>query len=149
MRPNAELLALPHLNWRDIFEEKDAGLPADDREAIDAHFGHYVPPDMKTDLSTGKKELVPQKCVGCDEPLTGFLGLLTGRGGFEWGIAHGEGRCSNCGWPCTAHHFVRKKVGDQYEQVITLRNFILQYHPANVSVDAIRHRLTSREEADA
>jgi len=46
--------------------------------------------------------------------------------GFEWGLGHGEGQCRNCHWPETLYHFVKDKGGND---VITIRGFLLQYHP--------------------
>lgn len=45
-------------------------------------------------------------CFHCGEYLTGggLMGSFFG-GGFEWGLAHGEGHCSTCGWPARAYHF--------------------------------------------
>lgn len=46
-------------------------------------------------------------CPGCLGQLGGDLfrqafGLST----FQWGLAHGEGNCRECGWPVTGYHFV-------------------------------------------
>lgn len=58
-------------------------------------------------------------CPGCDRALGGFLGSFT------WGICWGEGNCTNCGWPCRAHH----KTDD-----FSVGNLILPYHPDFVAV---------------
>lgn len=64
-------------------------------------------------------------CFHCGEHLTGVMAML-GRGGFEWGITHGEGHCAGCKWPARAHHFAKNAMG---EDLFTLRNFVLSYHP--------------------
>jgi hypothetical protein len=59
-------------------------------------------------------------CLHCDADLSGFFGS------FEWGIAHGEGRCNICGYPARAFHVAKDADGGE---LFTLRNFILQYLP--------------------
>lgn len=69
-------------------------LPTDaDREKVAAYFGQFA--DTRTD--DGKVS-----CPGCSRTLYGdrgpvwqAMGLYT----FKWGVAHGEGRCGDCGWP--------------------------------------------------
>ena len=55
------------------------------------------------------------RCPSCGRSLTGFL-----IGTFEWGIAHGEGHCSACGYPCRGFHKM---------EYMTL-NCPLPYHPS-------------------
>lgn len=43
---------------------------------------------------------------------------------YNWGIAHGDGNCSDCGYPCTVYHFVE---GNKIEKT-------LQYHPDYINV---------------
>jgi len=59
-------------------------------------------------------------CVGCGETLwrPGIVGFLMGAT-FTWGVAHGEGRCSSCGYPTRMYH--RRAEGTA--------TFPLQYHP--------------------
>jgi len=69
-----------------------------------------------------EKPDAPIKCPCC-----GFgLGVLLGT--FVWGIAHGEGTCSSCGYPCRAHHPIYEQGND--EPVMTLQNMVLPYHPS-------------------
>jgi len=62
-----------------------------------------------------------KKCLCCGSPLTGIFGR------FQWGITNGEGACSSCGYPARAIHRM-KEIG-------TFSNFILQYHPDELSFD--------------
>lgn len=55
------------------------------------------------------------KCPGCGSNLGGLLGT------FRWGLAHGEGVCSECGYPCRGHH----RIDDE----VSLEHFVLAYHP--------------------
>jgi hypothetical protein len=48
-------------------------------------------------------------------------------GGFEWGLAHGEGHCTYCHYPMRGHHLV--------EGLGTIRNLFLAYHPSGLSFD--------------
>ena len=64
------------------------------------------------------------RCLNCDRDLSGLLGS------FQWDIASGEGKCSNCGWPCRAHHYPKDATGDIFDRALEV---ILQYHPNNVT----------------
>lgn len=109
---------VPNCDWRTFIRASDDATQ-ELRDELTEYFRHFVqPPIVEED---GKKSIGDQTCVGCGEPLTGFIGALLGKGGFTWGIAHGEGHCRKCGWPARGHHFINAE--------ITLRNFILQYHP--------------------
>jgi hypothetical protein len=68
--------------------------------------------------------LTEAQCLCCGTPLRcAFgLGLL---GGFEWGLAHGEGHCSRCRYPMRGHHRV--------DGLGTIRNLFLAYHPSTLS----------------
>ena len=66
-------------------------------------------------------------CFHCGEALTGMMATFLAKGGgFQWGIAHGEGFCGNCHWPARGHHFAKRPDGSD---LFTLRNFVLSYHP--------------------
>lgn len=138
-----ELMALPHLDWHSFITETTP-LQDSDREVLDEYFEPFQALVFGEDKD-GKQTLPPQKCLGCDHPLGGMFAGLFGPGGFTWGIAHGEGHCSYCGWPGRAHHFIRRPDGTV---IATLRNWILMYHPTNVNMPAIRHRITQRKEDD-
>jgi len=112
------------LDWRTFMNATDATSP-ETIKALDSYFGQFVAVPIKEAVNGGKPEIQEQRCVGCDEVLTGFMSML-GRGGFRWGLAHGHGHCAGCGWPVVAHHFVKDENG---EDLITLQNFILQVHP--------------------
>lgn len=64
-------------------------------------------------------------CINCGRRLNGVLGT------FQWGITHGEGNCSECGWPGRAIHYIKDTDGEDFFN----RPFdiILQYHPTCVS----------------
>jgi hypothetical protein len=47
----------------------------------------------------GEEVEKPGGCPCCLATLGGFL-----TGSFEWGLVHGEGSCSACGWPVAAYH---------------------------------------------
>lgn len=65
-----------------------------------------------------KGQLLHIECVNCGEALGGLFGTFT------WGLAHGEGYCSNCGYPARAKHFL------EHEGWKFTMNRILQYHPS-------------------
>lgn len=111
-----------HMDWRTIFDAKE-GFPDDERATLDKYFDAFAQPKITEE--NGKRSLGGSPCIKCEKPLVGLTTFLLG-GGFTWGIAHGEGHCSNCRWPARAHHFIKNDAGDE---VLTLRNFPLQYHP--------------------
>jgi len=59
-------------------------------------------------------------CPNCGATLGGLMGS------FRWGIAHGEGNCNQCGWPCRAYHNIKDDVGALFNRPI---EFVLAYHP--------------------
>lgn len=65
-------------------------------------------------------------CLRCEESLDGALGT------FQWGLAHGEGACSKCGWPARAYHSPQHEGESLFSSPI---QFILQYHPDHVRED--------------
>jgi hypothetical protein len=87
-------------------------------EAIREYFSHFAVPEKG-----GDGFVSGSPCLCCGKPQGGFLGF------FQWGLAHGHGACSNCGWPATVYHFIRDKNG---EELCTLRGLLLQAHPNDV-----------------
>lgn len=75
----------------------------------------------------GFAKLTDAKCLCCGTSLRCVLGLGF-FGGFEWGLAHGEGHCSYCRYPMRGHHHV--------DGVGTIRNLFLAYHPSALSFPA-------------
>lgn len=91
----------------------------------EAYFSQFVRPVHRDNKP--ENEMV---CFHCGEPLTGMMAFMMARGGgFQWGIAHGEGFCGNCRWPARAYHFAKKADGTD---LFTVRNLVLQYHPEYV-----------------
>ena len=67
-------------------------------------------------------------CICCGQSLAALslrgIDLMIG-GGFEWGLAHGEGRCRYCLYPMRGHH--------QVDGVGTIKNLFLPYHPSTLA----------------
>jgi hypothetical protein len=101
---------LPHCDYSLILDVTREITEAEKKE-LQEYFLHFVQPSTEKQLT----------CVGCGQPLTGFL-----QGTFQWGIANGEGFCYVCGYPARAYH---RNVGP-----VEFFNFILQYHPDELSV---------------
>ncbi len=59
-------------------------------------------------------------CLNCMCALDGVLGT------FQWGLASGEGKCVECGWPCRAHHYPKIDGENIFDGVLQM---ILQYRP--------------------
>lgn len=86
--------------------------------------------ELITELDTYLRDFVYcDKCPGCNWTLGGFLGSFT------WGLEHGEGFCTNCQYPCRAHHNINGT---------RMSNVILAYHP---SVLELRPETEEVEEA--
>ena len=74
-------------------------------------------------------------CLKCGRPQCGLTGY------FRWGIVHGEGNCTECGWPARAYHEIVDPDGGK-----PLARFsrILQYHPSVV----VERSAAAREAAE-
>ncbi|MBT7243677.1 MAG: hypothetical protein HN879_09695 [Flavobacteriaceae bacterium] len=66
-------------------------------------------------------------CLKCEAYLTGMLGSFT------WGLANGEGTCSDCGYPARAHHYPKLPDGTGLMEGDQPIQLILQYHPDHVT----------------
>lgn len=109
--------AAEHCTFADIGTAAD-DTPADVLAVLSNYFSAFAKPVRTEDGY--------QLCISCGKRLTGMMAAFMG-GGFEWGIAHGEGHCANCRWPGRAHHFIHDDKSD--EPLITIHNMVLQYHP--------------------
>lgn len=139
---------IKHLDWREVIKAQE-GTDAAVCAALDAYFEPFaaLPGEVTED---GSFKIAPgQPCINCGEGLSDGMMALMGfsKGGFEWGITHGEGHCRNCGWPTRAYHFIKDADGND---LMTLRGVLLQYHPDYVekrAASAIAEEET-REEAE-
>lgn len=103
-------LNLPSAKLSEVIKETsdpDKAMPVLVEEA-QPYFDHFL--------------AVRKDCVSCGLALTGWLGS------FVWGLAHGEGYCSSCSYPCRALHVIQTPTTG----TITLRNLVLQYHPNDI-----------------
>ena len=85
-------------------------------EHIVAHLSHYAAP--KKDAEGNNRP--GQPCVACDATHS-----------FTWGIAHGQGHCTRCGWPATLYHFIHDKDGNE---VMAIRGLLLWAHPDDITL---------------
>lgn len=115
--------ALVALQARDVprvraadYLSKNAESDAESDEALarwDTYFAQFA-------------KLTEAQCLCCGKSLRCPLGMGL-LGGFEWGLAHGEGHCAHCHYPMRGHHIV----GD----LGTIRNLYLPYHPSTLSFE--------------
>jgi hypothetical protein len=119
-------------------ELRTAGLPHCTPEAIgcsfvinEEHRGHPEAEAAHRDATDRLAAylvtfLPPGPCVRCGATLggneTNMLAMFLGT--FRWGLAHGEGTCSRCGYPARALHEI--ELGDCGKMSLPR---ILQYHP--------------------
>ncbi len=108
---------LPRLDWRDLFDVTEGQVTIEDAAAMSAYFSRFV---MSPEGKGG--------CINCELVQGGLISALLG--GFRWGLAHGEGSCSRCGYPARAIHY---EVG-----IIRRLEAIFQYHPDELRTRAER-----------
>ena len=113
MEPTTDI---PHCTGRDICK-----LSGRDAEAfyksLDEYLEQFAQPIRKENGGDFTGHL---KCLKCGKSLDGILGT------FQWGIVHGEGNCSYCGWPCRACHRPKHEGEEIFNRALQM---ILQYHP--------------------
>lgn len=97
-----------HLCVDDIFTMEE-GFPAEDRAALESYLAPFANPKRDGKFS----------CINCSA-----LGVA-----YRWGLVHGEGTCSGCGWPARGIHYIKREDGTE---LCTLRNLFLPYHPDQV-----------------
>lgn len=107
----------------DLFAPNEGKTPpAELIEDINQYLGCFVAPILKD----GKNH-----CFHCGLSYNGgALDNLFGEGGFEWGLAHGDGRCRACKWPARLYHFIKDRHG---EDLMTFRHLVLAYLPEDAS----------------
>src|SRR4051812_13717859 len=85
---------------RDIMSVKDGGEGDAATQAVldasDKYLGQFVAPAKDAD---GKPA-----CFHCGRQLSSFAQMFGTGVAYEWGLAHGEARCSGCKWPARGMH---------------------------------------------
>lgn len=110
---------LPRLDWRTLLSPREGTvISEDDQTAYEKYFRQFV--DAKMCVGCGSQ----LGCKGTGEAMDILDGLMHAT--FVWGIAHGEGGCSKCGYPARALHY---DIGG-----IKSLQLILQYHPDELTV---------------
>ena len=121
-------VGLPHLRAADIVNPiENSAEQKKQWDMIDAYVKAFTP-------------MQDNKCICCGEPqgARNLADVVLGTARFKWGLAHGEGRCSECGYPARAIHYIGK--GDDE---IVMRNVLLQYHPDGLSFDPPETEVTA------
>lgn len=121
--------AVERLDWRTLMKVEDDTSP-ETVAMLDKYFEPFAQPAY--DETRTEK---PMLCLECGETLTGMFAGLFSSGGFTWDLVHGEGFCRGCKWPGRAMHYIKDADG---KEVISIRNFVLQYHPDFVTRKAAR-----------
>ncbi len=109
---------VPRVRASDLFCKTDEPRTPEADAAIDAEMARWDA------YLAGFAKPLDGRCLCCGTSLRCpfGLGLL---GGFEWGLAHGEGHCAHCGYPMRGYHRV-KDLGK-------IDNLFLAYHPSELS----------------
>ena len=109
---------IPRVRSSDYFSKTDVAQTAEGEAKTDedlARWDAYL---------AGFAKLIDGRCLCCGEHLSCPLGMGL-LGGFEWGLAHGDGHCVHCRYPMRGHH--------QVEGLGTIRNLFLAYHPSTLA----------------
>lgn len=94
------------------------GTPTDFIEQLDAYLARFARP-----IHNEEGEPV---CLNCGGVFNGFKSLFGLSVSVEWGITHGEARCTGCGWPMRGMHYPKDADGNE---LLTMRNVFLAYMP--------------------
>lgn len=121
--------SVAHATFNDIDAEVKEGGDPKLIEDMTAYLHKFAARKLGDD----GRPLAGNPCICCGYDLCGgMVGFLMGsKGGFKWGLAHGEGYCSECGWPARLYHFVKDRDG---KDLLTFRHVVLQYHPDGINV---------------
>lgn len=110
----------------DLFKVSD-DAPSSLSDEVNAYLACFAAPVVRDGQ---------QHCLSCDERIDAFADALGIGVAYRWGLAHGEARCTGCGWPARGMHRI---TGDDGRVIATIRNFFLAYHPDHVAaVDACK-----------
>lgn len=101
------------------------------RDRIIARSDEYLSAFVAPTMINGKRH-----CFNCGKEINPFsqaVGLPAVA--FSWGLTHGEGFCTGCGWPARGIHRPKLNPKDksETEPMWTLSNFFLSYHPDYVT----------------
>ena len=103
---------IPHATPDDLTGNLEFNTDPD----VIAYLRHYAKPKVD-DAGVVRQG---QPCVACDAQHS-----------FTWGLVHGQGFCTGCGWPGTLYHFVNDKEG---KEVATMRGALLWAHPTEIEI---------------
>lgn len=112
-----------HCEVSDLFSI--SGEDGADKEALIAASTEYLRQFVAPVKVDGKTA-----CFHCGSVMDGMMAALGMAAAYEWGLAHGEARCSKCGWPARGIHYPKDADG---KELWTARNLFLAYHPDVVS----------------
>ena len=114
-----------HCTSADLFTIKSDEGQSEFLAASDEYLKGFVAP-VKND--EGKPV-----CFHCGSVMDSFMQVLGFGAAYEWGIVHGEARCSHCKWPARGMHHPKDAQG---EGLWNAQNLFLAYHPDFVEAPA-------------
>lgn len=131
-----------HCKLADLAEITITGNDADGAEfvaIVDEYLSHFCKPVTKDGA---------QRCPKCGKAFNGLMAMvgMPDVVAIEWGLVHGEARCTGCKWPYRGVHRIKgKDHKDGDEPILRISNMFLAYHPDEVTVrsttDKIREAL--------
>lgn len=96
------------------------------KERLQEYLEAFIDPNYEEVISE-EEDNNNYVCVNCKSVLAGFL-----RGQFRWKLRHGEGECSNCGYPMRGKHYVKLGEDESGADIEFSFKAILQYQPSNI-----------------
>lgn len=103
-----------HATFDKVFTIQDGEVTDDEKAALNEYLEHFAATDGQ--------------CVKCDRKLVGGIAdHLLGQSTFRWGLQHGHGNCSSCGWPVVVYHFPKGTILERFEAALCV-------HPDYVKV---------------
>lgn len=100
---------VPHAAISDLGDLPEGATP-ELIEDLGAYFNHFAKPTAEGN-----------PCIVCG----------SWNSGFEWGLQHGHGHCSTCGWPAVAYHFITDRQTSQTRRIVA----VLQCHPDDIEIE--------------
>lgn len=121
-------------------------VTGEDREKMLAVLNEYLKDFQAPDIPPGGANFLMGglRCANCGKTLDGLLGT------FSWGMAHGEGACAACGWPCRGCHYIKVPFLEKGEMRLggPQNPYILQYAAHCLKPESLE-RLRAKAEVTA
>ena len=114
---------------------KDLSIGAQERFAM--YLENFLEPTFKAN-SDGENATIT--CPACGAHLMGSGIMDALLSSFQWGLAHGEGFCTDCRWPIRMYHFIRLDGEDKQRIIFPMAHRCYSDNDHKVEVDPANHK---------